>query len=53
MKECHSPFVERWQPKVDGVLKLPYNSALKQKARELRKAGNLAEVLVWDKLKKG
>jgi len=32
---------------------LPYNPKLKEKARELRKAGNLSEVLLWDKLKKG
>ncbi len=32
--------------------KLPYNPKLKQRARELRKAGNLAEVLFWDQVKK-
>lgn len=31
--------------------KLPYNPALKEKARELRKAGNLSEVLLWNKVK--
>lgn len=31
---------------------LPYNPQLKQKARKLRKAGNLSEVLLWNKLKK-
>ena len=31
--------------------KLPYNPALKEKARELRKAGNLSEVLLWNQLK--
>jgi len=30
-----------------NYLSLPYNPALKQRARELRKAGNLAEVLMW------
>ena len=34
-------------------MKLAYNLGLKQKARELRKAGNLSEVLLWNKLKKG
>lgn len=32
---------------------LPYNSKLKQRARELRRAGNLSEVLLWNQLKKG
>jgi len=30
---------------------LPYNKLLKERARELRKAGNLAEVLLWRELK--
>ena len=43
-----------WQTKgLTGYLMLPYNPNLKEKARELRKAGNLSEVLLWDKLKKG
>ena len=32
-------------------MKLPYNPRLKQRARELRKAGNLAEVIFWNKIK--
>ena len=40
----------------DGVVapelsELPYNPALKQRARELRKAGNLSEVLFWNVVK--
>ena len=39
----------------DGVVgklnDLPYNPALKEKARELRKAGNLSEVLFWNAVK--
>ncbi|GAB4427002.1 MAG: hypothetical protein OHK0011_08740 [Turneriella sp.] len=31
---------------------LPYNPKLKQRAGELRRAGNLAEVLLWNQLKK-
>jgi very-short-patch-repair endonuclease len=31
---------------------LPYNAALKERAKALRKAGNLAEVLLWQQLKK-
>jgi very-short-patch-repair endonuclease len=32
---------------------LPFNPALKGRARELRKAGNLAEIVLWVQLKKG
>ena len=31
---------------------LPYNPKLKLRARELRRAGNLAEVLLWNQLKR-
>jgi very-short-patch-repair endonuclease len=34
-------------------IKLPQNPKLKQRARELRKAGILAEVLFWKELKSG
>ncbi|MDR0654456.1 MAG: DUF559 domain-containing protein [Synergistaceae bacterium] len=34
-------------------MSLPYNPKLKIRARELRKAGNLSEVLLWLKLKGG
>jgi very-short-patch-repair endonuclease len=30
---------------------LPYNSKLKEKAKKLRKSGNLSEALLWDKVK--
>ena len=33
--------------------KLPYNPKLKVRAKELRKAGNLSEVLFWMQVKKG
>ncbi|MBI3991225.1 MAG: endonuclease domain-containing protein, partial [Candidatus Omnitrophica bacterium] len=53
----NSPFVKGWQAKPDGVFsvfkKLPYNPALKERARKLRKTGNLSEALLWNKLKKG
>lgn len=32
---------------------LPFNPALKERARALRKAGNLSEVLLWNQLKQG
>ena len=32
--------------------KLPYNPALTERAKELRKSGNLAEVLFWNKIKR-
>jgi len=31
---------------------LPFNSALKERAKKLRKAGNLAEVLIWQQIHK-
>ena len=31
---------------------LPYNMELRERARELRKAGNLSEVLMWQQLHK-
>ena len=36
-----------------GYLSLPYNPKLKERAKALRKAGNLAEVLLWNRLKQG
>ena len=60
---------EGWQPKVDGVIptenkftqankttkykSLPYNPKLKNLAKQLRKAGNLSEVIFWNAVKKG
>jgi len=32
-------------------MSLPYNAALKKRAQELRKAGNLSEVLLWQQVK--
>ena len=34
-----------------NYMALPYNPALKQRARELRRAGNLSEVLLWNQIK--
>ncbi len=62
------PLLRRGAPKGRGGLKmneskphrntryyksLPYNPMLRDRARELRKAGNIAEVLLWRQLKKG
>lgn len=33
-------------------LSLPYNPRLKERAKALRRAGNLSEVLLWNQLKK-
>lgn len=51
--QCHPS--TRGESAGRGVLKwyeLPFNPKLKQRARELRKAGNLAEVLFWNQVKK-
>lgn len=32
---------------------LPFNPKLKERARELRRAGNLSEVLLWNQIKRG
>ena len=50
----NSPSLKGWQTKSDGVVKwneLPFNPELKKRARELRKAGNLSEVLFWNQVK--
>lgn len=45
-----------WQPAVKrgskNYFSLPINKKLKQRARELRKAGNLSEVLFWNQVKR-
>lgn len=54
----NSPPVEGWSQ--TGVVKrasknyfeLPFNPKLKERARELRQAGNLSEVLLWNQVKK-
>ena len=33
-----------------NYINLPYNASLKERARQLRKAGNLSEVLLWQQL---
>lgn len=39
--------------KTRKYMALPFNPKLKQWAKELRKAGNLAEILMWNQLKRG
>ncbi len=36
-----------------NYLSLPFNPQLKERAKALRRAGNLSEVLLWNQLKKG
>ncbi len=38
---------------VKQYYELPYNPNLRERARTLRKAGNLSEVLLWQQLKSG
>ena len=60
-RDSNSPPLEGWQAQPDGVVarytknykSLPYNPQLKEKAKALRKAGNLSEVLLWNQLKRG
>lgn len=48
------PFGKGVDALADGVfVNLPYNPNLKEKAAELRKSGNLSEVLLWNKIKNG
>lgn len=57
----HSPPQEGCPQYADGVVKrasenyfsLPFNPKLKERARELRKAGVLSEVILWNELKSG
>ena len=53
--------LEGWQAKPDGVvpmrnttryMSLPFNPKLKERARELRKAGLLHEALLWNQIKR-
>jgi valyl-tRNA synthetase/very-short-patch-repair endonuclease/predicted alpha/beta hydrolase family esterase len=59
--KTNSPSKKGWQSQTDGVvnrdtkayMSLPYNPKLKEKAKELRKAGNLSEVILWNEIKGG
>ena len=46
--EEETPYIKR---SYTNFHDLPYNSKLKERAKELRKAGNLPEVLFWEKVK--
>jgi len=58
-KVAHSPTAEGCRPSggvvisrnTQNYMSLPFNPKLKERARRLRKAGNLAEVLFWNKVK--
>ncbi|MCX8034959.1 MAG: endonuclease domain-containing protein [Candidatus Dojkabacteria bacterium] len=50
----NSPSMKGWQAEPDGVVRwneLPFDLELKETAKELRKAGNLSEVLLWNQIK--
>jgi very-short-patch-repair endonuclease len=49
---CDTPSVENHIPRnTKNFMSLPYNPRLKQRAKSLRKAGNLPEVLFWLQVK--
>ncbi len=49
-----APLLRRGEGKRNSknYFKLPYNPKLKERARKLRKAGNLAEILFWNQVKR-
>ena len=55
LDDTNSPSMKGWQSQTDGVVlksnQFPYNPKLKEKAKQLRKAGNLSEVILWNNLK--
>ncbi len=55
MVETHDQiiFIKKTKIKLNPILELPYNPKIKQRARELRQAGNLPEVLFWMQVTKG
>lgn len=48
-----SLYVNSIKLNLNPILELPYNQALKKRARELRRAENLSEVLFWMQVTKG
>ncbi len=48
LSEEHSPYIKR---SFSNFRNLPYNPKLKDRAKELRKAGNLPEVIFWKRVK--
>ncbi|MEM1260282.1 MAG: HsdR family type I site-specific deoxyribonuclease [Bacteroidota bacterium] len=48
-----NPRVEEISRNSKNYFSLPYNPKLKERAKELRKAGNLSEVLFWNEVKQG
>ena len=55
-EQTSNSHLQRGGSGTDGVFRdykqLPYNHKLKQRAKELRKSGNLSEVLFWNQVKK-
>lgn len=46
-------FIKKIKIKLNPILELPYNPKLKHRAKDLRQAGNLPEVLFWMQVTKG
>ena len=46
-----SPNINGNHLKTNYILNLPYNAALKDRAKALRKAGNFAEVVFWKQVR--
>ena len=55
LNHANSPSLKGWQSQTDGVVlksnQFPYNPKLKERAKQLRKAGNLSEVILWNNIK--
>ena len=51
MKFGQIKFTQRMKKQVPHWYELPKNLKLKERARELRKAGNLSEVILWNAVK--
>lgn len=53
LKPTETRMINQTQIKFTPILELPYNPNLKQRAKELRQARNLPEVLFWMQVTKG
>ena len=53
MPQKTSIIIHNYKIKRNAIINLPYNAALKTRARALRKAGNLSEVIFWRQVRAG